>query len=261
MNLAVNARDAMPSGGAITIETANVDLSAGYVVRHPEAKPGHHVLITVSDNGTGMDKVTLERIFEPFFTTKPAGMGTGLGLATVYGIVQQSGGSIWAYSEPGQGTTFKLYFPRVDAEAGEESEPVFPLEAANGDETILVVEDHEDLRFLTASILEGLGYRVLSAANGAEALKKSKNHIGPIHLMITDVVMPGMTGRDLAQHLAQLRPEMKVLFASGYPANVIAHQGVLEPGVSYLSKPFTPLLLAQTVRGILSNARQEKKEN
>jgi len=256
MNLAINARDAMPNGGAITIETANVDLHEDYVERHSEIRPGAYVLITVSDNGTGMDKATLDRIFEPFFTTKSAGMGTGLGLATVYGIVQQSGGSIWAYSEPGQGTTFKIHFPRVNAQAEAASGPAVTLEVVGGDETILVVEDHEDLRLLTVSILRGFGYHILCAANGAEALEEAGSYAGPIHLMITDVVMPGMTGRELAQQLAQIRPEMKVLFTSGYTSNVIVHQGVLDPGVSYLSKPFTPTLLAQKVRSILSLAKR-----
>jgi PAS domain S-box-containing protein len=256
MNLAVNARDAMPKGGAITIETSNLELHEEFVERHPEVKPGAYVLVTVSDNGTGMDKATLDRIFEPFFTTKVAGMGTGLGLATVYGIVQQSGGSIWAYSEPGRGTTFKLYFPRVDAPVEVECESDIPLDSMGGDETILLVEDHDGLRLLTTSILEGLGYHLLSAANGAEALEKSGDYSETIHLMITDVVMPGMTGGDLARCLAPLRPQMKVLFTSGYTADVIAHQGVLDPGVSYLSKPFTPNVLAQKVRGILTKSRR-----
>jgi PAS domain S-box-containing protein len=248
MNLAVNARDAMPNGGRITIQTSNVDLDE----RQREVKPGAYVLITVSDNGTGMDQATLDHIFEPFFTTKATGLGTGLGLAMVYGIVQQSGGSISACSEPGQGTTFKLCFPRMAARPDAVSEPGFTLDAAGGDETILVVEDHSDLRLLTVSILEGLGYNVLSAAHGAEALERSRNHAGPIHLMITDVVMPGMNGRDLAQRMAELRPGMTVLFTSGYTANVIASQGVLESGVAYLPKPFTPAQLAQKVHSMLS---------
>ncbi len=257
MNLAVNARDAMPGGGAITIETANVELDETFVERHQEVKPGAYVLITVSDNGTGMDKATLDRIFEPFFTTKPVGKGTGLGLATVYGIIQQSGGAIWVYSEPGRGTTFKIHFPRVSARAGAVLELEPAPQATGGDETILVVEDHDDLRCLTVSILQGFGYHILSAANGAEAIELVGKHAGPIHLMITDVVMPGITGRDLAVCMAGLRPEMKVLFTSGYTSNVIAHQGVLDPGLSYLSKPFTPTLLAQRVRSILSNRKQD----
>jgi two-component system cell cycle sensor histidine kinase/response regulator CckA len=259
MNLAANARDAMPSGGRITIETSNVVVGEDCVNRH-QVKPGSYALITVADNGTGMDRATLDRIFEPFFTTKTAELGTGLGLATVYGIVRQSGGFIWAHSEPGQGTTFNLYFPRVDAQVEAVPEPASALDTPGGDETILVVEDHEDLRLLAVSILERLGYHVLCAANGVEAIEKSGSHAGPIHLMISDVVMPGMTGSDLAQHMAELRPKMKVLFTSGYTANVIARQGVFDSGVTYLPKPFTPTQLAEKVRSILSNARQQKRE-
>jgi CheY-like chemotaxis protein len=199
-----------------------------------------------------MDKTTLDHIFEPFFTSKPAGEGTGLGLAMVYGIVQQSGGAIRVDSEPGQGTTFKIYFPRLDASVEMAPELASLVGAVGGDETILVVEDNEDVLFLTVCILERLGYHVLCASNGMEAVEKFGNHAGPIHLMVTDVMMPGMTGRDLAQRMARLRPAMKVLFTSGYTANVLAPQGILDPGVAYLPKPFTPNVLAKKVRRILS---------
>jgi PAS domain S-box-containing protein len=261
MNLTVNARDAMPRGGTITLTTANLDLKQDDLDRSPEIKPGAYVLVTVSDNGAGMDKATLDRIFEPFFTTKAAGAGTGLGLAMVYGIVRQSGGAIAVNSEAGQGTTFKIYFPRVAAVEAAAPEWGSLQDAAGGDETILVVEDNQDLLLLTTSILEGLGYRLLYAANGAEALTQSANYAGPIQLMITDVVMPGMTGGDLAHNMAKLRPAMKVLFISGYTANVLAPEGILAPGIFYLPKPFTPTLLAEKVRGILTEEQPKGKTN
>lgn len=252
MNLAVNARDAMPNGGKIIIETANIELDSIYTDRHPELKPGPYVLLAFSDTGVGMDLEMQRRIFEPFFTTKPRGAGTGLGLSTVYGIVRQSGGWIWVYSEPGQGATFKIYFPRTEEPAREvphvrEAEPV-----SGGDETLLVVEDQDEVRRLTVTALRSYGYAVLEAANGEQALEECKRHNGKIDLLITDVVMPGMTGRDLAVRLSAVRPTVKVLYTSGYTANVIAHQGVLDPGVAYLPKPFTLQALAAKVREVLS---------
>jgi PAS domain S-box-containing protein len=252
MNLAVNARDALPNGGKISIETSNVVLDTDFVAGHRALQPGPYVLIAVSDNGAGMDKATLDRAFEPFFTTKTSGAGTGLGLAMVYGIVQQSGGSIQAESEPGRGTKFSIYFPRVKEQAEAAPQPDSLLKKSGGGQTILVVEDTEDVRTLTVSILESLGYQVLCASHGAEALENFGHYAGPIHLMITDVVMPGITGPDLAKRMAQLRPDMKVLFTSGYTANVLAPHGVLEAGVAYLPKPFTPTRLAEKVHGLLS---------
>ena len=251
MNLVVNARDAMPKGGRIVFETLNVELDQAYLGRHADSKTGPHVQLVVSDSGAGMNPDTQQHIFEPFFTTKGSGAGAGLGLATVYGIVKQSGGWIWVYSEPGRGTTFKIYLPRVEsrAEAGSTAALAAPL---GGTETILVVEDQEELRTRVGEMLEGYGYQVLAAANGDEALDLCAQHTGPLDLMITDVVMPRMTGRELFDRLAQSRSQVKVLYVSGYTANVIAHQEVLDSGAAYLPKPFSPEELARKVRQVLA---------
>ena len=249
MNLAVNARDAMPDGGLLTIETANVDIDEAYVEAHRLAQPGRYVMLAVTDTGTGMDAATQARIFEPFFTTKDVGKGTGLGLATVQGIVQQSGGFIWVYSEPGNGTVFKIYLPRVD-EAPSGAEETTELDA-RGTETVLVVEDVAAVRAVTREMLRRYGYQVLEAADGKAALEVAAAHAGPIHLLLTDVVMPEINGRDLANRLSKARPGIKVLFMSGYTDDAVVRHGILQEGIAYLQKPFTPRSLAERVRTVL----------
>jgi CheY-like chemotaxis protein len=241
----------MPNGGRLTIETADVVLDTDYARKHVGVSPGRYVMLAVSDTGCGMDKQTQARIFEPFFTTKPEGQGTGLGLSTAYGIVKQSGGNIWVYSEPGRGTTFRIYLPRIEGVA----EAVVPDKAQEqvprGSETILLVEDDAGVRNLAKKILQTQGYTVLEAAQGEDALRLSGQHGGLIHLMVTDMVMPEMSGRELAERLKLLRPNMKVLLMSGYTDKAMLHHGELDPGMAFLQKPFTPQTLARKVREVL----------
>ncbi|MGQ9631470.1 MAG: PAS domain-containing protein [bacterium] len=251
MNLIVNARDAMPRGGKLTIETSNVYLDEEYARGHVGTRPGHYVMISVSDTGVGMSDEVKSHIFEPFFTTKERGKGTGLGLSTVYGIVKQHGGNIWVYSELGRGTTFKVYFPRVEGTVELSKRGEAPIESLRGMETVLLVEDEDVVRELARRSLLHYGYTVLEARRPEEALQICEQHEGSIHLLVTDVVMPGMSGRELAERLASLRPETKVLYMSGYADNVIVHYGVLDLGAPFLQKPFAPEALARKVREVL----------
>jgi len=250
MNLVVNSRDAMPSGGRLTIETGNVTLDEEYVAGHVGAKPGRYVMLAVTDTGAGMDAATQARIFEPFFTTKEPGKGTGLGLATVYGIVKQSDGYVSVYSEQDHGTTFKIHLPRTEELVkAEQAGPVATV--PRGTETILLVEDEKDVRRLARLILEGQGYAIIEATSCSSALEAAENHATPIDLILTDVVMPEMNGRELSQRLNRVRPSAKVLFMSGYPGETIVRHGVMDPGIAFLQKPFTPRDLVRHVRGVL----------
>jgi CheY-like chemotaxis protein len=253
MNLALNARDAMPGGGRLSIETSGRALDEQLAEARLELAPGHYVVLAVSDTGHGMDDVTRERIFEPFFTTKEPGKGTGLGLSTVYGIVKQSGGSIWVYSELDRGTTFKVYLPRHGAGRAAEAEPQVEPEAAPGGGTLLLVEDHEQVRTLVHLVLEKQGYAVLAAASGVEALAASAAHDGTIDLMITDLVMPGMDGKELAGRLRTLRPDVRVLYTSGYAQGMVeGHE--LEDGDAFLPKPYDQSELAAAIAAVLGGA-------
>ncbi len=252
MNLAVNARDAMPKGGRLTIETANVELDREYAAKHIAVTPGPHVMLAVSDTGEGMTEAVRSQIFDPFFTTKAVGKGTGLGLSTVYGIVKQAGGHIWVYSEPGKGTCFKIYLPRVD-KAHPVLDPLkIPPESLQGAETVLVVEDDAQLRNMACKILKKYGYKVLSAEGGPSALEIAKTHGETIHLLVTDVVMPVMSGKEAAECMKTLQPDIKVLFMSGYTDNAIVHHGILDKDTAFLQKPFTPEGLARKVREVLT---------
>jgi PAS domain S-box-containing protein len=253
MNLVVNARDAMQNGGRLTLETANVELDRPYTAEHAGVRPGPHVMLAVSDTGIGMDPETRRQAFEPFFTTKPAGQGTGLGLATVYGIVKQSGGHIDVYSELGQGTSFKIYLPRVDEEA--EAIVAAPkVPPARGAETVLLVEDEDALREIARQILEEHGYTVLEARSGAAAIERAESHAGPIHLLVTDVVMSQMSGRELAERLAVRRPSLQVLFMSGYTEQAVLRHGVLAESTAFMQKPFGPDSFLTKVREVLDAA-------
>jgi two-component system cell cycle sensor histidine kinase/response regulator CckA len=249
MNLVVNARDAMPDGGTLTITTANVVLDAAFAASHPSVVPGPHVMVSVSDTGHGMDQATIKHVFEPFFTTK-GGLGTGLGLSTVYGIVKQSNGSVWVTSEPERGTTFTIYLPQAETGAT----PLVEKPAAasvRGTETILLVEDEDDVRKVAKRVLAFAGYSVLTASKGSEALELLRQHSGSLHLLLTDVIMPGMSGRDLADRVHEVRPDIRVLYLSGYADDALSRTGVLDEGIQFIAKPFAAADLMRKVRQVL----------
>jgi nitrogen-specific signal transduction histidine kinase/FixJ family two-component response regulator len=261
MNLAMNARDAMPNGGKLTLETANVSFDQERVGRDPELKPGGYVMLAITDTGTGMSAEVKARAFEPFFTTKGVGQGTGLGLSTCYGILKQSGGHISVYSEPGRGTTFKIYLPQVESQAKIPLQRLDSPDLPRGTETILLVEDDPALREMAATLLRRLGYTVLAAANGIEALSlKQPRDNGHIDLLFTDIVMPHMNGQELSERVRALYPHTRTLFTSAYTGNAIVHQGVLNPGVALLQKPFTPSALARKVREMLDQPGAPKPD-
>ena len=253
MNLIVNARDAMPKGGKLTLETSNVYLDHSYATEHVSVQPGNYVMLAISDTGCGMDKETRQRIFEPFFTTKAQGKGTGLGLSTVYGIVKQSGGNIWVYSEEDRGTTFKIYFPQVMDEAEEYRRTTPKIEAPRGSETILLVEDADWVRKLARQVLERAGYRVVEASGADEAISiiETSHNGTTVDLVLTDVIMPGMSGNDMSKQLLAMKPDLPVLYMSGYTDDAIVQHGVLEPGINFIQKPFSPDALALKVREVL----------
>jgi len=251
VNLVVNSRDAMPQGGALTIETANFEVDQQYTGKLLALPPGGYVMLAVSDTGCGMSIETKARIFEPFFTTKDKGRGTGLGLSTVYGIVKQSGGNIWVYSEPNRGTTVKVYLPHFDCDKEQAERPGVEKAAPRGSETILLVEDEDVVRGLARQILQQAGYKVLDAGSGDEALRLCREHSDSIHLLLTDVVMPETSGKEIAQSLTSLRPATRVLFMSGYTDDAIVHHGILDSNVEFIQKPFTPVALARKVREVL----------
>jgi two-component system cell cycle sensor histidine kinase/response regulator CckA len=253
LNLAVNARDAMPNGGTLNIEISEISFDGDISAEHVGVKAGQYVMLAVSDDGVGMDRAVQTRIFEPFFTTKAKGKGTGLGLSTVFGIVRQSGGHIWVYSEPGRGTTFKIYFPKTDEPEGPKPARLAtgPRKSLRGTETILLVEDEAQVRILARDLLRRVGYNVILAQNAGEALLLSDQHQGRIHLLLTDVIMPHVGGAELVRRLQPKRPDMKVLYMSGYTDNTIVHHGILDPGISFLEKPITPEALLNKVRETL----------
>jgi two-component system, cell cycle sensor histidine kinase and response regulator CckA len=251
MNLVVNARDAMPKGGKLTLDTGNVRLDEVYARHHIDVEPGDYVMLAVSDTGTGMNAKTMSHLFEPFFTTKEVGKGTGLGLSTVYGIVKQNGGHIWVYSEPGIGTTFKVYLPRVKDETDVDEQIEVPLVQTPGNETILIVEDEEAVRYLVRQILHSKGYKVLEASNGVDALLLLEQLAEPPQLIITDVIMPFMSGREFADKAVTVHENMKVLFMSGYTDDAIVQHGILDSNVAFIQKPFTTVSLANKVREVL----------
>ena len=252
MNLAVNAADAMPKGGILSIETALVYLDKNYAELHEDAVSGEYVMMAVSDNGSGMDQDTVQHIFEPFFSTKGT-QGTGLGLATVYGIIKQHGGNIWVYSEPGIGTTFKIYLPASEEAHIQQKIDRQITTDLTGTQNILLVEDNEQVRTLALTILKRLGYTVFSAKSGLHALQVLEECNTHIHLLLTDVIMPEMNGKELFSKIAQIHPDLKVLYMSGYTGNVIAHHGILNEGINYIQKPFSVHGLASKVREVLDN--------
>jgi CheY-like chemotaxis protein len=257
LNLAVNARDAMPRGGTLIMETANVGLDEAYASSHPGVKPGAYVRLAITDTGCGMSKEILDHIFEPFFTTKERGKGTGLGLSTVYGIVKQSGGNIFVYSEPERGTTFKIYLPATEGEAQPVASTPGEVRTVGRGEHILVVEDDESLRTMMAGLLAELGYKVTPAANAGEALLLVEEVGLNPDLIITDVVMPNMSGKQLVDRLQRTRPDLKVLYMSGYTDNAIVHYGILDPGTPFIQKPFTRDVLGMKIRELLATDRAE----
>jgi PAS domain S-box-containing protein len=258
-NLAVNARDAIAGVGKLNVETGNVTFDAAYCAEHEGATPGNYVMLAVTDSGCGMDQETLDHIFEPFFTTKPAGKGTGLGLATIYGIVKQNEGYIDVCSEPDSGTTFRIYLPHHDQDSDEAKDAAGSQALPGGSETILLVEDEQSVRQATALLLQSFGYNVLSAPTPDDALRQAADHPGAIHLLITDVIMPGMNGRDLAIKLTEMQPGMACLYVSGYTADVIAHHGILDEGIHFLPKPFAREALANKVHEVLRGRRGTEK--
>jgi CheY-like chemotaxis protein len=251
INLASNARDAMPEGGTLAIETSNERPDAQFLRQHPGVQDGEYVALELADTGTGMDNETISRIFEPFFTTKEPGVGTGMGLSTVYGIVKQSDGHIWVESERARGTTFRIYLPRIHDRFEEPPGEDMPPESATGSETVLLVEDEDGVRKLTRMELEDNGYSVFEARDGEEALAFERAHEGTIHILLTDVLMPGMSGKSLYEEMAARRAGIKVLFVSGHTEDAIVHRGVLEKGTPFLPKPFTPDALVRKVREVL----------
>jgi PAS domain S-box-containing protein len=258
VNLVVNARDAMPSGGTLTIETANAQLDGAYASKHIGVNPGRYIMLAVSDTGIGMDQGTQLRIFEPFFTTKEKGKGTGLGLSTVYGIVRQSGGNVWVYSEPQHGTSFKIYLPQIDAGVGGDGAPAALSIIKRGSETVLLVEDEDMVRNLATELLKENGYTVLEASGGEEAIRLCRNHKEPIHLLITDVVMPKMSGKDVARRLQMVHPESRVLFMSGYTDEAIVHHGIVDSHIAFIQKPFSETALMQKIRDVLDAVNGQK---
>lgn len=252
-NLCVNARDSIEGVGKVTVETDNVVFDEDYCLEHQEFRLGEYIMLAVSDNGRGMDKDTLDKIFEPFYSTKNVGQGTGLGLATVYGIVKQNEGFINVYSEPGKGTTFKIYLPKHIVESVPPQKQDVKDQQVGGDETILLVEDEKAILRMTTMLLERLGYKVLPYSSPAEAIQIGGSYAGEIQLLITDVVMPEMSGREVAEKLFQSCPDLKCLFMSGYTANVIAHHGVLDDGINFINKPFSKQDLAAKIREILDD--------